>query len=375
MPDWLRCGFRVLRVTSGAAILFAIPLMSQPEPAFGLFVVSGSNNDVPAVMQGTTDQEDSLNVQICDELAKGRAAAEIAGELNLKPAELQAHIDALVKAQLLGRDAAGKYSVAFPIIRSADAGWFEGIDGPLIDTTARAIEARQQELRGRFHDALQLNAEQERELSLLLFGDVLFDRWQTGHVRKGFLQGYPPPRDGKQFFVAALEQTPGNIGSLGIYSHAEAAYGDAKVISYGHTAVIDPFAGERPERVPGLLAAYVGFAHGSGNSPAPAAGQLEEVGFVRAGKPAVAVVTRSEYAKLPDITSSFSEELLRLLNADRPKIVAAYQASPYAGAVSFQEFALWWYHFFDAAVVERLIKDGVIVVPPAGYATMVVIPG
>jgi hypothetical protein len=371
MLDWLWYGRRVMGVMSGAALLFALPLMSQTEPAFGLFVVSGTNNDVPAVMQGTTDQEDSLNVQICDELAKGRAAGEIAGELSLKPAELQTHIDALVKAELLRRDAAGKYSVAFPIIRREDAAWFEGIDRPLIDVTARVIEARQQELRGRFHDALQLNAEQEQELSLVLFGDVLFDRWQTGHVRKEFLQGYPPPRDGKLFFVAALEQTPGNIGSLGIYSHAEATYGEVKVITYGHTAVIDPFAGEKPERVPGLIESYVGFVRGT----APAVSQLEEVGFVRAGKPAVAVVTKSEYAKLPDVTSSFSEELLRLLNADRPKIVAAYQGSPYAGAVSFREFALWWYHFFDAAVVERLIKDGVIAVPPAGYATMIVIPG
>jgi hypothetical protein len=376
MPVWLRHGCRVM---SGAVLLFALPLMSQTEPAFGFFVVSGSNGDVPAMMQGTTGQEDSLNVQICDELAKGRAAGEIAGELDLKPEELQTHIDALVKAQLLRRDAAGKYLAAFPIIRREDAAWFEGIDRPLIDATARAIEVRQQELRGRFRDALQLNAEQEQELSLVLFGDVLFDRWQTGHVRKEFLQGYPPPRDGKLFFVAALEQAPGNIGSLGIYSHAEAAYGDVKVISYGNTTVIDPFAGEKPERVPELIESYVGFVRGAGTGSrtgsGPATKELEGLGFLRAGKPAVALVTKSEYAKLPEITSSFSEELLRLMNADRPKILDAYKGSPYADAVSFQEFALWWYHFFDAGVVERLIKDGVIAVPPAGYATMVVIPG
>ena len=79
MPDWLRCGRRVIGLIGGAALLFRMPLMSQTEPAFGIFVVSGSNSDVPALVQGTTDQEDSLNVQICDELAKGRAATEIAG--------------------------------------------------------------------------------------------------------------------------------------------------------------------------------------------------------------------------------------------------------------------------------------------------------
>jgi len=37
--------------------------------------------------------------------------------------------------------------------------------------------------------------------------------------------------------------------------------------------------------------------------------------------------------------------------------------------------ALWWYHFFDAAVVEQLIRDSVITVPTAGYAAMIVVPG
>ena len=85
MPDWLRCGRRVIGLIGGAALLFRMPLMSQTEPAFGIFVVSGSNSDVPALVQGTTDQEDSLNVQICDELAKGRAATEIAGHHVTQP--------------------------------------------------------------------------------------------------------------------------------------------------------------------------------------------------------------------------------------------------------------------------------------------------
>jgi hypothetical protein len=114
----------------------------------------------------------------------------------------------------------------------------------------------------------------------------------------------------------------------------------------------------------------VDFVHGGSQATA----DLQSIGLVAAGKPVVAIITQSEYARLPEITNSFTDELLSLLNRDRPKIMAAYQASPYSPAVSFQEFALWWYHFLDAAVVNRLIKDGVIVVPPAGYATMIVVP-
>jgi hypothetical protein len=357
--------------TAIVALVFAFPLSSQTHPVFEFFVVSGSNNDVPPMIDGTTDLEDSLNIQICEELTKGHAAGVIAEQLHAPPPILQSHIDALLKAELLRRDAAGRYTATYPIIHREDAQWFAGIDKPLIGATVRSIEARQQELRARFREVLHLDVEPERALSLVLFGDVLFDRWQTGHVQKEFLQGYPPPRDGKMFYLAALEKVPGTIGSLGIYTHTEMTYGDVKVVAYGHTADLNPFELEKTENVSHLLQAYVGFVHGS----SPPMRELKDIGFVKAGRPAVAVVTQSEYARLPEITSSFSDELLRLLNADRPKIIAAYQSSSYAGTVSFQEFALWWYHFYDAAVVGRLIQDGVIVVPPEGFATLIVIPG
>ncbi len=363
------CDSRPLMIVIGAAILaLALPVFGRSQKDFEFFAVSGSNNDLPSVIVGTTDQQDSLNVQICDELSKGRAPSAIAHTLHLQPSELQSHIDALVRVELLRTGTAGSYKPTFPIIHRAQAAWFEGIDKSLVDATVRSIEARQQALHTQFHGTFHIDDDQA--LSLVLFGDALFDRWQTKNVRKDFLPGYPPLRDGKLFYLAGLEKVPGKIGSLGIYTHSEARYGDVTVITYGHTRVLDPFADEKPESVPHLIESYVAFVQGA----SPPTAEFQRLGFVQEGKPAIAVVSQSAYAKLPDITNSFTSELLRLLNGDRPKIVAAYQASPYAGAVSFQEFALWWYHFFDAAVMNRLIKDGVITVPPAGYATMIVIP-
>jgi hypothetical protein len=361
---------RLVGAISAAILALALPLVGQKRVAFEFFVVSGSNNDVPPLLAGTTDLEDSLNIQICDELAEGHPAGDIASQLQLTAAELQSHIDALLRAQLLLPGSTGSYTPTFPIVHRADAAWFTGIDKPLIDATVRAIEARQQELNTHFRNALHLDADQARTLSLVLFGDALFDRWQTKNVRKDFLPGYPPPRDGKLFFVAGLEKVPGSIASLGVYTHAESRYGDVTVVTYGRASVIDPFADEKPESVPHLIESYLAFVNGS----SPATPGLQRLGFVRGGKPDVVVIPQSAYAALPEITNSFTDELLRLLNADRPKIVAAHEASRYARTVSFQEFALWWYHFFDAAVVGQLIKHGVITVPPAGYATMIVVP-
>jgi hypothetical protein len=353
----------------GVGILAAaIGVTGQIGTQFEFFVVSGAGNSVPQVLNGTTDAEDSLNVQICEALEQGRSVAAIAKDLHLPPAEVQSHIDAFANAGLLTPDAAGSYTPTFPIFRRADAEWLAGIDPPVIEATVRAIEARKEDLNAQFRGLLHLNEEQARELSLVLYGDVLFDRWQTKNVRTDFLPGYPPPRDGKLFYVAGLENDGGPIAPLGIYSHDETKYGDATVITYGHASAQDPFAAEKPDAVLQLIAAYVAFAKGGG----PVSPELERIGFVRDGKPQVTVISKSEYAALPQITGSFTDTLLGLLKQDRPKIVAAHERSRWAKTVSFQEFALWWYHFYGAAVVDALIRDGVIVVPKAGYATLIV---
>jgi hypothetical protein len=79
----------------------ALPLLSQSRPVFEFFVVSGSDTYVPPMMAGTTDLEDSLNIQIWDELGKGPAPGAIAEGLLVPPSLLQSHIDAPIKAELL----------------------------------------------------------------------------------------------------------------------------------------------------------------------------------------------------------------------------------------------------------------------------------
>jgi hypothetical protein len=199
-----------------------------------------------------------------------------------------------------------------------------------------AIERRQQDLNERFRGQLHLNADQARALSLILFGDVLFDRWQTRNLGQGFPGGNASPRDGKIFFLAGLEKVPGKIGSLGMYTHAESRHEQATVLTYGHAAVPDPFAEAKPEDVQHLIESYVAFVQG-GATVEPV---LRDLGLVRDGEPTVAVISQSLYARLSDITKTFTDELLRLLNGHRAEIADAYRRSRLAHGVSFQEFAL-----------------------------------
>jgi hypothetical protein len=57
---------------------------SQPsDVAFEFTAVVASNNDLPALLSGTSDSEDSLNARICDELGLGRSLRAVAQGLRL----------------------------------------------------------------------------------------------------------------------------------------------------------------------------------------------------------------------------------------------------------------------------------------------------
>lgn len=362
MPPRVRLGNRVLLA---AVLLGVVAPPAWPQAVYEFSEVASSSADSPSV-----DLEDPLNAHVCVEFGRGLAVSEVAERLHVSPSALQIRVDAMARAGLLRPDKPGSYMPTFPTIRRADVAWFQQIDRPLVDRVVRLVKGRKEELQTRFLDMLHLDPAQGRSLSLLLFGDVLFDRWQVRNVRKSFLPGYPPPRDGKLFYLVASEDATGRRASLGFYSHTEERHDGILVVTFGNGRSLDPFPAQDPERATHLLDSYLAF--GRGTSPAPP--ELEHLGFVQSGKSAVSVVPRSAYTRLPDITNDFTDELLRALNDDRPKIHAAYEASRYGREVAFQEFALWWYHFFYADVIDQLTKDGIITVPAVGHATLIVSP-
>jgi hypothetical protein len=352
-------GFRGFAIAS----LLVLGTNASARPIYEFSAVASSAQQSPAI-----DTDDASMAQLCIELDRGHSAQAIARTLRWPLPKVQARIDALVAAQLLRREDSGAYTPMFVTVTAADAKRFHAIDPALVDTVAAAVERQQSQLQDRFMRALHVDADQARPLSLIALGDVLFDRWQVRNVRKEFLPGFPPARAGKEFYLLASEDESGPRAALGFYSHSEQRYGDTLVVTFGHARTADPFAAGTPQLATQRIESYLAFARGA----TPASPELRAAGLVRKGRPALAVVSQADYATLPAITDDFRDELLRLLMADRSKIHAAYEASRYAQRVSFQEFALWWYHFVYADVIDRLIKHGTIDVPEAGYATLTV---
>lgn len=284
---------------AGAFLLCAAAFSAhaEPLPAYEFQAVAASREASPDV-----DLDDAKNAGLAAALAMGKT-------VDLPDAGKR--IEAMTAAGLFVRQPDGSYKPAFPVIDRAAAKAFAAIDPGLAERMAKMVEAHAKELRAAAPDLP----------ALFLFADIPFDRWQVRNVRSRFLGGYPPPRAGKEFYIADIES-----GAAGFYSHGEQSFAKRTVVTFG------PDSFEPPSEQ-----------------------QLS-------GYP---TITRSAYARLPALASSLTADLIALLEADRPVLEAAYRASPLSRTTSFREFGLWWYHFLYAQATARLIADKLIDQPAA----------
>jgi hypothetical protein len=91
---------------------------------------------------------------------------------------------------------------------------------------------------------------------------------------------------------------------------------------------------------------------------------LVQIGVVSGGRFLVPRIDSAGYAGLQRIADGFSDTLVSLLTTERPTLESTYHASPYAREVSFDEYFMWWYHFYYSAVTDALIAEGIVRAPP-----------
>jgi len=99
---------------------------------------------------------------------------------------------------------------------------------------------------------------------------------------------------------------------------------------------------------------------------------FEKLGLVVDGKLNVPILCAADEKKLSEIAGLITNELVRLLEKHRPEIERNYRKSGYAQELTFEEYAIWWYHFFYTAVTENLIAKGSIERPTNGIFTYLV---
>lgn len=61
------------------------------------------------------------------------------------------------------------------------------------------------------------------------------------------------------------------------------------------------------------------------------------------------------------IANTISEDLVLLFKENDKPLKEYFASSRYSQEITYEEFFIWWYHFFYTKVTEELIKQGVII--------------
>lgn len=229
--------------------------------------------------------------------------------------------------------------------------------------------------------------------SFFLASDVLLDNWQINKVEREWLHAERPLRSKSRYYCAVMVADRPVGEAFGIYGNqvtgltpnrAAAVYGNTRGGTLDLTALpverLAALAGARADaRRPALLGlvldqvqAWVRDPDGYVPSPALRDG-LTQLGLVRRGRPVVAVVDTAEWRALDAIAAAYTPDLVQVLAAATPRLRAHWQGTRWGKEITFEEYAIWWYHFFYTALTDRLAAEGAIRVPASGLFHYVIV--
>ncbi len=63
---------------------------------------------------------------------------------------------------------------------------------------------------------------------------------------------------------------------------------------------------------------------------------------------------------LNEIANTISKDLILLCKENEKPLKEYFASSRYSKEITYEEFFIWWYHFFYTKITEELIKQGII---------------
>lgn len=344
-----------------------------------------SGNNFPSVNVRT----DRL-IDVCVALHRRRTPASIAEDLALSGEELGRRLDSLLEAELVKRRPSGQCIPSFPVITLEEARWMAP-GGEATAETARLIAAKLPEIRARAESIPGIRRAGFRQAAFLILSDVLLDNWQIGNVESLFLKAERPLRNGRRYYFALLEKLGSERSEpFGIYGNAQGGSGGTQAAVYGKNRydgnTLVSISAEECRRLFGIpkeadarrammeMLARVAELARTGKdrlSPQERAG-LGKLGLMENGELRVTVLSGAEAVALGDVAGLVTADLLGVLERRRAGLERTFERSPYQEETTFNEFFMWWYHFFYTAVTDRLAREGLLEIPASGNTTYLI---
>jgi hypothetical protein len=263
---------------------------------------------------------------------------EIAALLCLHPG----HLSKLIKA------ARADYGLLLLIISLAEGHRMQRQLAPLAVAATRLIKDKLPLLQQRYQRISAFRNHPFTESSFLILSNVLLDNWQIGAVEINFLSKERPLRHGKQYYAALLQKHANSpVEALGIYGNNVTGRPGYGVCRYGNVR----YTPEALHQTQVVEQAYQHYKTSAAREPF-----------------AYPILTPADQAALAELAGLLQPDLLALLNQNRAKLEEEYRTSPYGQEVSFEEYFMWWYHVFYTAVMDKLLFEKVLILPPSRLA-------
>ena len=85
----------------------------------------------------------------------------------------------------------------------------------------------------------------------------------------------------------------------------------------------------------------------------------------------IPVFKKKDNKILNNIANLLTDDLIALLEENKGIFKNNYQNSLYSKEITFEEYFIWWYHFFYSEVTEKLIAKDLIQSPTSGVISYI----
>ena len=370
-----------------SAIVFTTSLQAQtPARIFdGAMTSSGRNR--PSINLGKDDL-----LKLCALLHLRVPVSELPGPLGISAEELQRRVDVLVGEGLARRLPDQRVVTTAVVVTMEDVPKYFKPDNHVVESAARMMLKKLPAVRAACQKLESLADVPFESLSFFVMSDVLLDNWQIGNVERLFVKAERTLRTGGRYYYTILEK-PATLAAepFGLYGNTGSQWGSVEIGLYGN----DRFSGHTllsireadfnrtfdfekdfntTEARRQLADRLVEAVKRGPSSLTPFQQEsLSRLGLIKGDKLAVILLRDADYKALDHVASLITKDLVTFLDRTRARVRQTYEKSSYAEETSFNEYLMCWYHFFYAAVTNRLRDKGAISIPPNGNVTYLVV--
>ena len=280
----------------------------------------------------------------------------------------------LLEAEGLLKQIGGRYYPTCMIITACEGEKLYNLCEPLIKPTLKIIENHSSHIEDISKRIDTFNHLSRESYSLLLYSGVLLDFGQINYIEGNYLKKKRPLRNKNRYYYAIQEQELTDIEAFGMYGNTYLDLGEVQIGLYGNSRystlnlitanneIFEEYFQNTNTDINYKKKQLVkGFVAADRQKDLHLNVVYEKLGLYQNSQPVIPVFKRTDLSTLNEIANTISEELVLLFNENDKLLKQYFAGSRYSKEITYEEFFIWWYHFFYTKVTEELIKQGVII--------------